>query len=170
MPSRGRLTLHEKLAAQYLALGMSMTEAAQSADMELTLLRRAMSHPLFEAEIERCRQRAFPIVAERLTQRLEQLQEPALERMGSLMQAESEAVQFQASRDLLNRGPLAPKPAHPGRELPAQGATIHLDQQALQAILAGALNMGQHGIVAAFAALGHPQPLPQEQGHEPHTP
>ena len=159
MPVRGKLTMPEKFAAQLIALGHSLTDVAQEAELSLPVLRRALTHPLMDAEVSKWRVRAFPVLVDRLSNRLEQLQEPALEQMADLLHAESEPVQFQAARDLLNRGPLAPSPGQhgPGGQ---GGMTISLDQAALQAILAGALNMGQHGIVAAFASLGTP-PAPE---------
>lgn len=159
MPVRGRLTIQEKLAAQYIAVGMSLTDAAEQADIPLAMLRRSLPHPLFEAEIEASRMRTFPIMADRLTRRLEEVQEPALAKMVGLMEAESETIQFQSAKDLLNRGPLTPKSVHGQSEQPQNGATIHLDQQALQAILAGSLNAGQSAIIAAFAALSIPVPV-----------
>src|SRR5437773_4869328 len=75
--------------------------------------------------------------------------------MGGLLDAESEAIQFQSAKDLLNRGPLA---AHQGAAQGQGGMQITLDHQALHAILAGALNMGHHGIVAAFTSLNQPDP------------
>lgn len=172
MPTRGKLSHAEKLAAQYMALGMSITDAAQATELALPVLRRAMTHPLFEAELERCRNRAFPALAERLTDRLDRLQEPALAKMGELLQAESEPVQFQAAKDLLNRGPLAPKTLYQGQVNQQQvlGMSISLDQQALTAILSGALNMGHHAIVNTFAQLGmqaprNVTPTPEDTDH-----
>ena len=159
MPVKGQLTPAEKLAAQLIALGNSLADAAEESGISLAVLRKRMDFPLFAAEIERWRGKLFGTMAESLQARLEKLQHPALETMASLLQAESEPVQFQASKDLLNRGPLAPKPGYAGGMLPEGGAAIHLDQKALEAIIFGARNAGQHAIVAAFAAL--PQPAPQ---------
>jgi hypothetical protein len=164
MPVRGRLTTEEKLAAQYLALGMSLTQAADTTGLGLDLLRNALRHPLMEQEIEACKRRAFPVLADRLARRLEETQEPALNKMAGLLDAESEGVQFQAARDLLNRGPLAPKMGLQSQQQP--GLSIHLDQSALHAILAGALNAGNQGIVAAFASLSRALPAPETPSHE----
>jgi len=153
MPARGKLTMAEKLAAQYIALGMGLPEVAQTCDITLPVLKRTLTHPLMAQEIDRCRARAFPALVERLGSKLEQLQEPALDTMGALLRAESEAVQFQSAKDLLNRGPLGTAQGGSGQ---AGGMQITLDHQALSAILAGALNMGHHGILAAFASLGSP--------------
>src|SRR5437773_2724483 len=132
MPAKGKLTVSEKLAAQYVALGMSLDDVAQACDLSLPLLKRTLTHPLMQREVEQCRLRAFPALVERLGNRLEQLQEPALERMGGLLDAESEAIQFQSAKDLLNRGPLA---AHQGAAQGQGGMQITLDHQALHAIL-----------------------------------
>lgn len=160
MPRKGKLTVEERYAAQLLALAHSLTETAEMAGLGLDELRRAMGHPLMEAEIAQARLRAYPVLEERLKAHLERVQEPALSRMEGLLGAESEPVQFQAARDLLNRGPLAPQPRWSRGQPEVQGATIHLDTQAILAILAGALNMGQHGLVAAFAAFAALPPQP----------
>lgn len=167
MPVKGQLTPAEKLAAQLIALGHSLADAADESGITLPVLRKRMDFPLFAAEIERWRSKCFASLQESLAARLEKLQHPALETMASLMQAESESVQFQASKDLLNRGPLAPKPAYGGGMLPEGGAAIHLDQKALEAILFGARNAGQHAIVAAFAALPQPAPMVEQPVQEP---
>jgi hypothetical protein len=172
MPHRSQLTIQEKLAAQYLACGMLPREVQQATEMGESTLKRLQTEPLFIREVDMARQRAFPLLAERLTKRLEELQEPALEKMNALMEAESEPVQFQAAKHLLVSGPLGAKPERGGD--PAHGATIHLDQQALAAVLGGALNMGHSGLIAAFAALRLPDaapmppPMPQEQEEQDH--
>lgn len=152
--ARGQLSTQDKWAAQLLAMGKPLAEVAEEVELPVPTLKRHVELPLFQQEVERWRNKLFSTVADRLVARLERLQEPALERMADLMQAESEPVQFQAAKNLLDRGPLAPRPGNTqGPHGPGSGATIHLDQQALTAILSGALNIGNNGIIAAFAAL-----------------
>lgn len=151
----------EKLAAVYLAQGMSMGEAAEACEISLDVLRRAIQHPLVEGEIARCRARAFPELSERLSRRLESFQEPALEEMGGLLREESPVMRFKASSYLLDHGPLGKQAQGAGEG----GVHVHLDRGALEAILHGAMNAGEIGIVAAFGRLGPPLP-PQGRGQE----
>lgn len=168
MPTKGKLTIQEKLAAQYMALGMSLTEAAAGADISLPVLRRAMQHPLFEGEVERCRARAFPSLAERLGGRLQAMQEPALESLNTLMlNAESEAVRLKATEGTLDRGGILVRHLGSGHGGGQGQAPITLDHAALHAILSGALNMGQQGIIMAFASLGTSMRQGTSLGHAP---
>ena len=149
-----RLSIQEKLAAQYLALGMSVQEVAQSTELNEGQLKRLQKTPLFQVEFDRCVDRTYPILAERLTRKLEQLQEPALNHLELLMtKAESEPVQLGAANSILNRGPLAVKSHATSQQQPGQ--TITFDQGALQAIIGGAVNIGQSSIIAAFNAFAH---------------
>ena len=97
----------------------------------------------------RCRARTFPQLSERLSARLESFQEPALEGMGELLREESPAMRFKASSYLLDHGPLGKQAQEQGEG----GVHVHLDRGALDAILRGAINAGERGIVAAFGAL-----------------
>lgn len=163
MPIKGQLTPQEKLAAQLCAMGHSLGDVSDESGISIAVLRKRMEFPLFAAEVERWRSKLFKTMGESLAARVEQLQHPALETMASLMQAESEPVQFRAAQDLLNRGPTAPRHYPGGAVVPEGGMQIQLDQKALEAILLGALNMGQHGIVAAFAALPQGQSAQQSE-------
>lgn len=178
--ARGSLSPAERYACQLLAAQTPLAEVAHETDLSIAQIqKRLRDNVLFKQEVERWQTKLFRNVAEKLTTRLEQLQEPALERMGALLHAESEPVQFNAAKNLLDRGPLAPKSASASDIGGAPGgATIHLDQQALTAIISGALNIGNRSIVAAFAALPNQQalpagtilanatPVPEEEGRE----
>ena len=155
MPSKGQLTTPEKFAAQLLALGKSLTFAAESAGLSLPQLRKRLDLPLMQQEIARWRRQHFAGLSESLGARLAELQHPALEAMSDLITAESEPVRLGAAKDLLDRGPLSRRiqgDRGGGTGQSAQGQ-ITLDQQALAAILAGAINIGHAGILTAFAAL-----------------
>lgn len=166
MPSKGQLTTPEKFAAQLLALGKSLTFAAEQAGLTLPQLRKRLELPLMQHEIERWRGQHFAGLSESLGARLTEMQHPALEVMGDLMSAESEPVRLGAAKGILDRGPLSrriqgERGGGPGQ---VQGQII-LDQQALTAILAGAINMGHAGILTAFAALRQETKPVQDQAH-----
>ena len=158
MPPRRRdpnapLSINERLAALARATGSSQEEAAETAGMPLAQLRRLEEDSRFLAEFSRAQQRLMPDLADRLQRRLATLQEPAVERLALLMDAaESEAVQYQSARHLLERGPLGPLAAA-RQSSPGQGESISLDQGALQAIFAGAVNAGVSSVLAACASL-----------------
>ena len=154
MPVKGSLTTPEKFAAQLLALGKSLTFAAESAGLSLPQLRKRLDLPLMQHEIERWRSQHFAGLSESLGARLAEMQHPALETMSDLMTAESEPVRLGAAKDILDRGPLSRRIQGERGSTGAQGTgAITLDQQALTAILASAMNMGHAGILTAFAAL-----------------
>ena len=154
MPAKGQLTTAEKFAAQLLALGKSLTFAAESTSLSLPQLRKRLELPIMQQEIDKWRHQHFAGLSDSLGARLQELQHPALEAMGDLLTAESEPVRKSAATDLLDRGPIGRKVQS---NLNAQGqqaqSQITLDQQALTAILAGAINIGHAGILTAFAAL-----------------
>ena len=168
MPSKGSLTTPEKFAAQLLALGKSLTFAAESAGLSLPQLRKRLDLPLMQQEIERWRGQHFVGLSESLGARLAEMQHPALEAMGDLMTAESEPVRLGAAKDILDRGPLSRRIQGERGGAGAQGqGQITLDQQALTAILAGAMNMGHAGILTAFAALRGQHTMPDAKDVTP---
>lgn len=156
MPSatKGQLTTSEKFAAQLLALGKSLTFAAEQSGVGLPQLRKRLTLPLMQQEVERWRGVHFAGLSESLGARLEELQHPALEAVSDLLTAESEPVRLGAARDLLDRGPLSRK-LQGGLQASGSSAIgqISLDQAALTAIISGAMNMGNAAILTAFAAL-----------------
>lgn len=151
---KGQLTTSEKFAAQLLALGKSLTFAAEQSGLGLPQLRKRLTLPVMQQEVERWRGVHFAGLSESLGARLEELQHPALEAVSDLLTAESEPVRLGAARDLLDRGPLSRK-LQGGLQGSAPSAIgqISLDQTALTAIISGALNMGNAAILTAFAAL-----------------
>ena len=153
MPTKsGQLTMPEKFAAQLLALGKSPAFSAEQANMPIVSLKKALALPLFQDEVERLRAQVFDSLSESLTARLVELQHPALETMGDLLEAESEPVRKSSAEYILDHGPIGKKVR---QEQPPQGQ-ISLDQAALTAILAGAANIGNMAIIGAFAAImGH---------------
>lgn len=152
MPSKGQLTTAEKFAAQLLALGKTLTFASEQAGLSLPQLRKRLELPIMQQEIDRWRSQHFASLSESLGTRLEALQHPALETMSDLLTAESESVRHSTAKDLLDRGPLSRK-IQDNRNGQGGPATISLDQAALTAILAGAMNIGHAGILNAFSSL-----------------
>jgi hypothetical protein len=160
MPTRtGQLTMPEKFAAQLLALGKTHAFAAEHANIGITTLKKCLTLPLFQDEIERLRMLHFETLSESLGARLSELQHPALEAMGELLEAESEPVRKSSAEYILDHGPIGKKVR---QEQQTQGQ-ISLDQAALTAILAGAANIGNTAIIGAFAAvMGQKEPVTKD--------
>jgi len=142
------LTTKQKLVAQYLALGYIESEAGKYANVSLAVVKKWQHEPLFQGEVQESRDRAFKTLEERLVARMEALQEPALERMGRLLNAESESVQLHAAEAILDKGPLGEK-----KETPPGGVALSLDKATLEVMLKSAVNAGEVGVMAAFRAI-----------------
>ena len=165
MPTKsGQLTMPEKFAAQLLALGKSPAFVSEQANIGMVSLKKCMNLALFQDEIERWRTQHFASLSESLGARLVELQHPALETMGNLLEAESEPVRKSSAEYILDHGPIGKKAR---QEQQPQGQ-ISLDQAALTAILAGAANIGNMAIIGAFAAMmDRNGPLPKDVTPDP---